>query len=110
MGSPIAAPAAGHQLPPGPASPPAPPRGGPVPDPQRGGGAEPGSVSFTPSPPLCGGGWCLSRVTYTDMHFLKDFFFLVKKKTVEKPQVKLNKCNSKEAAEAGFAVTAPAGR
>lgn len=43
------------------------------------------------------------------MHFLKDFFFFPGKKAVEKPQVKLNKCNSKEAAEAGSVVTAPAG-
>lgn len=59
---------------------------GPMPDPQRGGGAEPGSVSFTPSPPLCGGGWCLSRVTYTDMHFLKDFFFFLVKKQWKNPK------------------------
>lgn len=48
---------------------------------------------FTLSPPLCGGGLCLSRITYTDMPFLKDFF------PVEKTQVKWKECNSKEAAE-----------
>lgn len=41
-------------------------------------------LHFTPSPPLCGGGWWLSRGTYTDTPVLKDtspcFYIYIKKK------------------------------
>lgn len=64
---------------PGPRSPPAHPHrpGSPTPASQRGTGIIWLHLYFTLSPPLCGGGLCLSRVTYTDMPFLKDFFFLL---------------------------------
>ena len=76
---------------PGGSPPPAHPHrpGSPTPASHRGTGVIWLHLYFTPSPPLCGGGLCLSRVTYTDMPFLKDFFPVVKKKTtVEKTQVK----------------------